>query len=443
MNKSITRRALIQMTGPAALGAGLLATRNLAAQAAPGRDVNETINMGLVGCGGRGPYLMGIFQSFPNVECLAVCDVHKGRAAAAQTALGGKAQVFQDFRHLLAIKEIDAVIVATTGHWHVPVCIEACAAGKDVYLEKPVGTSIGEGRAAAKAVRKHGRIVQMGTQQHTWEHYREAVEIVRSGILGTISNVEVFDLENFSPGFGSPPDGTAPPELDWDMYVGPSPRVPFNRNRYDRHYWFHDYGGGWQLDWAVHHYDIVHWAMGVDSPVAAVGHGGKYAFPKDNTQWPDTFTGMCEYPPGAVAKNGFLLTYTFRGACSHLKEQMAHGKIFYGSDAVLALDRQGYVLHEYKKSEKPVIRKRPAKISEHDAVKKHAQGFLDCIRSRKKPDADIETGHLASNPGHLMNIAYRMGRRVRWNPATEQVEGDPEANALVTKRYRSPWILPA
>lgn len=439
----MTRRTFIRTAAPAVLGAGLLASGARTAAQTAVLGANERIRFGLIGCGGRGPYLMGIFQSLPSVSCLAVCDVNKKRAADAQAALGGSAKVLQDFRQLLAIKEIDAVIVATTGHWHVPVCIEACAAGKDVYLEKPVGTSIGEGRAAAKAVRRYDRIVQMGTQQHTWEHYRQAVEIVRSGILGTISNVEVFDLENFSPGFGSPPDGAAPPELDWDLYVGPSPSVPFNQNRYDRHYWFHDYGGGWQLDWAVHHYDIVHWAMGVDSPVAAVGHGGKYAFPKDNTQWPDTFTGICEYPAGPVARNGFLLTYTFRGACSHLKEQMAHGKIFYGSDAVLALDRQGFVIHEYKKDEKPVIERHRAAVTEHEAVKNHAQGFLACIRDRRKPEVDIEKGHLASNPGHLMNIAYRVGRRIKWNPRTERVEGDAEADGLVTKLYRLPWILPA
>ncbi len=442
MNKCITRRSLIRTAGPAALAVGMAGTRAWAAESLAVPGANRRVNLGLIGCGGRGSYLMGFFKSLPAVNFVAVCDVNRSRAERARQALDGRPKACQHFRQVLAHKEIDAVIVATTGQWHVLPAIEACAAGKDVYLEKPVGTSIGEGRAVIKAAARHGRIIQMGTQQRAWEHYQQAVEIVRSGVLGTISNVEVFDLENFSPGFGSPPDGTAPPELDWDLFVGPSPSVPFNQNRYDRHYWFHDYGGGWQLDWAVHHYDIVHWAMGVDSPIAAVGHGGKLAFPKDNTQWPDTFTGSCEYPPGPVAPNGFLLTYTFRGACSHLKEQMAHGKIFYGSQAVLALDRQGYVLHEYKRGEKPVVKRQPAAVTEDQAVRKHAQSFVDCIQNRKQPQAGIEKGHSASNPGHLMNIAYRIGRRVRWNPATEEIEGDSEANSMVTKRYRSPWSLP-
>jgi len=443
MNRGISRRTFIGSAASTAVGAGLLGTRNLAAQAAPARGANEAINIGLIGCGGRGGYLVGIFNSLPGVNPVAVCDVNRDRAARVQQILGGKPKAYQDYRRLLAHQEIDAVIVATTGHWHVLPMIEACAAGKDVYMEKPVGTSIGEGRAAVKAARKYDRIVQMGTQQRTWQHYRQAVEIIRSGALGDISSVEVFDLENFTPGFGSPPDGVAPPELDWDFYLGPSPAVPFNQNRYDRHYWFYDYGGAWQHDWGVHHYDIVHWAMGVDSPVAAVGHGGKFAFPKDNTQWPDTFTGACEYPPGPVATSGFLLSYTFRGACSHLRERMAHGKIFYGTRAVLALDRQGYVLYRYEQGGKVIEEQQRAVVNEHETVTRHIKGFLDCIRAHKQPEATIEKGHSASNPGHLMNIALRVGRRIRWNPETEQVEGDAEANRLVTKQYRAPWALPA
>jgi predicted dehydrogenase len=443
MAKDISRRVLIGTAASTAIGAGLLGSRMRVAEAAPARGANDAVNFGLIGCGGRGSYLAGIFKPLPGVKFVAVCDVNRDRAARVQKALDGKPKAYQDFRQVLAHKEIDAIIVATTGHWHVLPMIEACAAGKDVYMEKPVGTSIGEGRAAIKAARKYDRIVQMGTQQRSWEHYRQAVEIVRSGVLGNISNVEVFDLENFTPGFGSPPDGVAPPELDWDFYVGPSPSVPFNQNRYDRHYWFHDYGGGWQLDWAVHHYDIVNWAMGVDSPVAAIGHGGKFAFPNDNTQWPDTFIGACEYPPGPVARNGFLLSYIFRGACSHLKENMAHGKIFYGSKGVLALDRQGYVIYNYEQGGKVVEEKQREVVSENEAVTRHAKGFLDCVRAHKQPEAIVEKGHAASNPGHLMNIALRVGRRVKWNPEIEQVEGDAEANKLVTRQYRSPWSLPA
>lgn len=439
------RRQFLQQSARTAAGVAAAVAAGPTVRTARGQTVskNEQIGIGLVGCGGRGTYLMGIFQSLPEVRFTAVCDVNKLRAAEAAKKAGNGATAYGDFRELLRDKSVDAVIVATTGQWHVLPAIEACAAEKDVYLEKPVGTSIGEGRAMITAARKSKRIVQMGTQQRSWEHYHKAVEIIRSGALGNISNVHVFDLENFYPGFGAPPDAAPPPELDWDFFVGPSPEVKYNPNRYSHHYWFYDYGGGWQLDWAVHHYDIVHWAMGVTAPIAAVGLGGKYAFPKDNTQWPDTFNGACEYPPGPVAKDGFLMTYTFRGGCWHPIERRTHGKAFYGTDAALFLDRSGYeVVAQYRDGKKVVEDQKAGAQPEHDVLRTHAKGFLTCIASRKDPFANIEVGHAASNPGHLMNIALRAGCRVRWDAEKERVIDNPQADALVHKKYRKPWQLP-
>jgi len=418
MSEELTRRRFMGTAAPAAIGAGLLGSRVLAAGARAPLGANEAIGFGLIGCGGRGRHVLSKFRARPDVRVVALCDVHKGRLAEAHRQFGGKAEQYEDYRALLANKSVDAVIVATNGHWHALPAIEACAAGKDVYLEKPVGTSIGEGRAVITAARKHDRIVHMGTQQRSWEHYREAVEIVRSGLLGEISNVHVFDLENFWPGFGAPENEAPPPGFNWEFWVGLSPLVPYNPNRYIRHYWFFDYGGGWQLDWAVHHYDIVNWAMGVDEPVAAIGMGSKFAFFEDNTEWPDTFTGACEYPPGPVAKKGFLLNYTFRGGCNRPVEGRTHGKVFHGTNGSLALDRSGYAIYSQTRDGKKVI-------------------------EEKRGASHFERGHHASNPGHLMNISWRVGRRVRWDAKTEQVIGDPEANAWVTKKYRKPWSLPS
>jgi len=409
-----------------------------AATTAPG--ANDAIVFGLIGCGGQGKYVLGRFQKLPGVRVAGVCDVHRGRLAEAQKQAGEKAKAYTDYRKLLEDKSIDAVIVATTGHWHVLPTIDACAAGKDVYVEKPLGTSIGEGRAAVKAARKYDRIVMIGTQQHSWEHYRQAVEIIRSGLLGDISEVHVHDLENQHPGIGAPADCDPPAELDWDFWLGPAPKVPYNPNRFTHHYWFYDYGGAWQLDWAVHHYDIVHWAMGVEAPIAAIGTGGHFAFPrdKDNRQWPDTFTGVCEYPPGPVAKQGFLMSYTFRAGCNQTIHGRTHGKAFYGTNGVLVLDRGGFQIYSQTRDGKKVIEEKKVGGSKEN----HHEVFLECLRSRKRPEADVEVGHYASNPGHLMNIAMRVGRRVRWDPKAEQFIDDPQANALVTKPYRAPWVLP-
>jgi predicted dehydrogenase len=378
------------------------------------------------------------------VRVTALCDVNEKHLAAAHRQFGGAPKTYRDYRRLLDDGDVDAVIVATNGHWHVLPAIDACAAGKDVYLEKPVGTSIGEGRAAIAAARRHDRIIQMGTQQHSWDHYRRAVEMIRSGALGEISQVDVWDVGNMHPGFGSPPNAAPPPELDWDFWLGPSPKVPYNPNRYTYHYWFFDYGGGWQLAWGVHHYDIVHWAIGVDAPLAATAMGDNYAFPDSNQEWPDTFRGSCEYPPGPVAKSGFVLNYTCRIGCGRPIEGCTNGKAFCGTDGVLVLSRQGYRIYSEAREGKKVIAEEthPFEGKEHDVMQRHVQTFLDCVRSRKRPEADIEVGHQASNPGHLMNIAWRTGRRVRWDARKERIPDDPDAQALVGKKYRKPWSLP-
>lgn len=443
MNDKLTRRAFLGTAAPAVIGAGLAGPRAWAATTAT-LGANDAIGIGVIGCGERGRYLSGILNTIPEAKIVAVCDVHKGRAAAAQKQTGGKAAVYADYRKLIEDKAVDAVVVATAGHWHVLPIIDACAAGKDVYAEKPIGTSIGEGHAAVKAARKYDRIVQVGTQQRTWEHYQQAVEIIRSGALGAISQVHVWDFDTFYPGYGSPPDGPAPAELDWEFFVGPSPRVPYNPNRFLHHYWFFDYGGGWEVDWAVHHYDIVQWAMGVSAPIAATGAGRKFVYVDSNTEWPDTFAGTCEYGPGPVAKNGFLMTYTARSACNDPIEGRPHGKAFYGSDGVLILSRSGFEIRSQTREGKKVIadKKVVSSKNEHEVVADHVRGFLECLRARKKPDADIEMGRQATAPGHLMNIAWRVGRRVKWDAAKSQVIDDPQASALLTKEYRKPWALP-
>lgn len=440
-----TRRSFLG-TSAAAAAAAWSGARPYAAGAAASPGPNETIRMALIGCGGEGNAVMRAHMRCPEVRMVAVCDLHAEHMASTRKRAGGdKILAYHDYRKLLENKDIDAVIVATNGHWHVLPVIHACQAGKDVYVEKPLSTSIGEGRAAVRAARKYQRIVQLGTQQHSWPHYQQAAEVIRSGRLGEICEVKAWDMDYLYPGFGAPPDGTPPPELDWEFWLGPSPKVPYNPNRYVRHYWFFDYGGGWQLDWAVHHYEIVHWLLGVKAPVAATAMGGFFSFDKTNTQWPDTFSGICEYAPGPVAKKGFLMQYTFRGGCR--REQVSHGKCFFGSEASMLLSRSGYTITPErdrkgkKLEEEETVANAFTKDVHIESLKAHARVFLDAIRSRKLPPTEVEMGHYATNPGHLMNIAWRTGRKIRWDSANEQVVDDPEANALVTKKYRAPWTL--
>ncbi|MHC4177802.1 MAG: hypothetical protein ACYSWU_09860, partial [Planctomycetota bacterium] len=251
----------------------------------------------------------------------------------------------------------------------------------------------------------------------------------------------VWDMDYLYPGPGDPPDCDPPKELDWDFWVGPSPKVPYNPNRYAQHYWWFDYAGGWQLDWAVHHYDIVHWCMGVTEPIAATAMGGFLCYEKTNIEWPDTFSGICEYGPGPVAKNGFLLQYTFRGGCR--REQRSHSKCFFGTEGSMILDRSGYTItpERDRPGKEETVRNAFTTNIHIESLQAHAEVFLDCVRTRQRSPSDVEVGHHATNPGHLMNIAWKVGRRIRWDSDKERVAGDDEANALVTKQYRLPWKL--
>lgn len=467
MNLNLTRRHFIAAT------AALPFAGARTGVAGPANSANNTINIAIIGCGNQGFWHLSALQRCPEVRIVAVCDVNAKRAAEARQQAGGE-KVFacSDYRKLLEKKDIDAVTIAAADHWHALPAIHACQAGKDVYVEKPLATSIGEGRAVVRAARQYNRIVQIGTQQRTWPHYIEAAELIRSGALGEISEVKVWDYDYLYPGFGCPPDSEPPPELDWEMYLGPSPKVPYNINRYSgvaisgaritampkgglynatgytfpTHHFFFDYGCGWPADWGAHHFTIVHYALGVDAPVAATGVGGFFTFEKTNLEWPETFEGILEYPSGPVAKKGFLLQYSSRLGCR--REQVPHGKCFYGTEASLLLHRGGYTITPESRKKKfaakgkeQIVNNTYAGNVHEESVVAHAKVFLNSVRTRKRPPADVEFGHLGTNPGHLMNISWRMGRKIRWDAVHETVVNDPEANALVTKQYRAPWKL--
>jgi predicted dehydrogenase len=441
MKERWTRREFLEKSGQG-VAVGLVAATlerlgRSAAQAAeapaPARrsSANEKLVLGFVGTGGRGRYLMTMFMTHPDVEIAAVCDVNKRHREAAIGVSGGKAKGYADFRQLLERSDIDAVVVAPNGHWHALPAIQACQRGKDVYVEKPLALTIWEGRAVVQAARKYNRIACIGTQQRSSPHYQEAVEIIHSGRLGKIGFVEVWDVDQQLPGFGHPPDSDPPPELDWDFWLGPSPKVPYNPNRYVYHYWFWDYGGGWQSDWAVHHHDIVHWAMKCDKPLAATAMGGKLMI-DDNRELPDTFSGIVEYP-------GFITSYRFTGANSYIYENRWNAKVFHGTNGSMILNRGGYAIITETIGGKKMLDEVRVGGIEGDGL--HQRAFVEAVKSRKEPPNEIENGHYSSVPGHLLNIAYRVGRRIKWDAQKEVIPGDPEANALVGRKYRAPWKL--
>ena len=434
MNNKTNRRNFL---GTAA-GVAVVGWAGATLYAAGAESPSETINIGVIGCGNRAADVLGRFKTLPNNRVVAVCDVNEKRR---KTLSQGKLPDHGDFRKIIDDKNVDVVLIATQAHWHVLPMIAACRAGKDVYLEKPLGNFIGEQKVAIEAARKYGRIVQIGTQQRSWDQYRKAVEIVQSGRLGKISEVKVWDYANWSPGRGSPPNCPPPAELNWDFYVGPSPYRDYNPNYYFNYGydWYRFSGAGHQVAWGVHHFDIVNWAMGVGHPLSAVAMGGKYAMPDDNREWPDTLNSILEYGPGPVAKDGFVLQYTLR--MGSRRDFRAHGKCFFGSEGSLFLDRGGYVIT----SEERNVGGKRVKVIEEEKFRgtgdNHQEVFLQNVRNRTKPFANVETGHLATLPGHLMNISYLAGRKIVWDGDKQQVVGDSQANELVIRPYRAPWKL--
>jgi predicted dehydrogenase len=408
---------------------------------------NDTIQLGLIGCGARGRGVhIPRFLKYPNVRFTAVCDVNsKYLAEGRQLAGGERVAAYHDYRKLLDSRDVDAVIVASNQQWHALQTIDACKAGKDVYMEKPLGNSIGEGPYVMDAWRKYGRVVQVGTQQRSQQHYQQAVELIRAGKLGEISEVRVWDYENYWPGPGSPADAPAPAELDWDLYVGPSAFRPYNPNMYYNYGydWFKIAGAGHQVAWGVHHFDIVLWAMGVNSPETVFATGGNYAY-ETNHDYPNTFQSTMQFGAGPVSKRGFTLAYSMR--TGGRRETRSHSKCFIGTQGSMVLDRAGYSILREAPRQAPASLRQPLigaeeMVAAQDDHLYHFEVFLNNVRARKQSTANPETLHYSSTVGHLMNVAWECGRSVKWDGKNNRVVGDQKAQSLVTRPYRAPWKL--
>jgi predicted dehydrogenase len=319
--------------------------------------------------------------------------------------------------------------------------IYACQSGKDVYVEKPLATTIEEGRAMVNAARKYNCIVQVGTQQRSAQHYKDAVAFVRSGSLGKLRMMRAWAYLDWKGDIGFPPDQEAPSHVDYDLWLGPAPLRPFNPARFHHNFrWFWDYSGGLMTDWGAHMVDVVMWAMNED-PVAAMAVGGKYGFPSDIRETPDTQQSIIEFP-------SFSLQWEHMIGCGVGPWQREHGVEFHGEKGILVVDRGGWeVQPETDKLNQPEriyrMMPKPRQPSSGDFHFAHIKNFIECVKSRQKPEADVEAGHKSVIACHLGNIAVRLRRYVRWDAAKEKVIGDAEAQALVGRAYRKPWSLPS
>jgi predicted dehydrogenase len=416
---------------------------------------NERIGVGFIGYGLIGKQHALDFQEQKEAAIVGVAEVHRGRLEEAKALIGGDVRGFGDFRKLLDCREVDAVVISTPDHWHALMTMLACAAGKDVYVEKPLSLFVREGRWMVDVAKRHGRVVQVGTQQRSGPHFQKARQLIRAGHLGQIVSVRMGVCRNIMPGFGSPPDGDPPPGLDWDMMLGPAPYRRYNPNRALYHFrWFWDYSGGQMTNLGHHALDMVHWCLAAD-PQAVTSAGGRFCL-RDNGETPDTQDTLIEYP-------GWTATWSHReasaGRAGHVSLE------FFGSKGSLAISRSGFMLTADRKvapmSRVPQFSGHPVggpeKIEasnppeywttslvdntgkEREQFRLHARNFLDCVKSRQQPISDLESAHRVSTVCHLANMALRTGRKLRWDAAKEEISADAEASQMLVRPYRAPW----
>jgi predicted dehydrogenase len=430
-----------------------------AASAAKVARANDRVRLGLIGCGGRGRYVAGFMRKAPGAEFVAFCDVYQSNAEKARTALGPGGAVYADLRKLLERPDVDAVLVATPDHWHANATVTACLAGKDVYVEKPVSYTIREGRAMVRAARRHNRIVQAGTQHRSAPHFAEIARLVQGGELGHVHLVRVWNYMSLYPkGFGRPDDADPPTGLDWDMYLGPAPVHAFNPMRFLSTYrWFGDYSGGLITDYGTHRFDSVHQVMGEDKPRTVAAVGRRYAM-RDLGDVPDTMQVTYEYPSFVLSYECSTLNSFGLGGRStdqkiyyHARTPYdhPHGMAFYGTNGAIFAERTGYEIFPEPLEEGVDIvptgyRMERKVVAASDAVAAHAVAFVENVRSRKTPFADVETGHRGTSAGLLGNIAWKTGLKLKWNAEREDFADQPEASALLWREPRHPygWIPP-
>jgi predicted dehydrogenase len=414
---------------------------------------NDRVQVGFVGYGLIGSRHVFDFKNQKDVDLAAMCDVYQPRLEQGVAACGQRAKAYRDFRKLLDDKDLQAVVVSTPDHWHALLTIMACAAGKDVYVEKPLTLFVKEGRWMTTAARRYNRVVQVGTQQRSGKHYQKALELLRGGHIGKIHAVRMAAFRNIMPGFGAPADTEKPNDLDYDMWLGPAPARPYNPHRALYHFrWFWDYSGGQMTNLGAHEIDIVQWVMQVKGPTAVSSSGGRFAL-EDNGETPDTQDALFEYP-------GFTSSYSYREASGGRRG--VGGLEFCGTKGSMTISRGGFEVFPDMKIDpanaipvftghpaggpqrsdtKPVPWTQPLKEpgSSDEQFDLHVRNFLDCIKSRQRPIADIEGGHQVTTACHLANISLRTGRKLRWDAEKEEIAGDRDASAYLERPYRKPW----
>ncbi len=408
---------------------------------------NERIRCGFVGIANRGGQLLRAFKDNPNdMEVAALCDIDSDTLGRVHEEHGKKPTAVKDFRDLLSRNDVDALVLATPDHWHAIQTVEACKAGKDVYVEKPMSTTIHEGRVMVQAARKYKRIVQVGTHRRSAPHYIDLAKKGGDNLVGFVTMARSWRMSNMLPnGIGNCP-ATAPPEnLDWDLWVGPRPVQPYQENiaPYKFRWWL---GYSSQAgNWGVHYFDAMRMILHEEAPSSICAMGGQFAV-KDDRTIPDTMICVFQF------KSGRLMTFTQGEACGNPMcatnaNYRPLGEVeFRGTDGTLYISDSGSKIYPERGGQfgEPGPRMNAQEFPGtklHETERLHALNFLNCIRSRELPNADVEIGQRSTTMCHLANISYALGQRLEWDAENEKFIGNDAANEFLHYEYRAPWKL--
>jgi predicted dehydrogenase len=439
---------------------------------------NNRVRLALIGCGGRGQGVARLMAQVPDTQYVAYCDLYDFNAGRAKESNWGKGSgdVYEDFRKVLDRNDIHAVHVATPDHWHAIPAYMASLAGKDSYVEKPLTHNIREGRALVDAARANNVIVQTGTQHRSAPHYAEATEMIQSGAIGDVHFVRIWNYTNRTrPRFelgGRRRDGNLdekPESLDWDFYCGPAPLVPYERDRFLGNFRkFYEYAGGYVADFGAHRFDSMRQLMGEPDPISVSAAGGRYVEGAGNT--PDIVQATVQFPDftmsyEAVQTSGHGVGGRSPGAKYYRMNgdhDRPHGVAIYGTKAVIVADRIGFDVYPETNTAAPRAQDLAAEreayraagitrdvagapeqrfVQSGDRTDLHTANFIESVRSRKAPNAEVEIGHRSTIIPHLINIAYRTDSKLRWDPKSETITNDKDAQALVTRIARAPWKI--
>ncbi|MEZ4775746.1 MAG: Gfo/Idh/MocA family oxidoreductase [Bacteroidia bacterium] len=435
----------------AAAGAGSIVLAPSVMQAAQTIiSPNERLQVGVIGCNGMGWSNTRSILKMEEVDLVAICDVDQNVVSSRLDDYSklrkNKPKTYGDYRELLKNPDVDAVIIGTPDHWHCKIMIDAVRSGKHVYVEKPLANSIEECRRMVNAAKETGKIVQVGQWQRSGPHYREAIDIVRSGKLGKIRLVKVWAYQGWMKPVPVLPDSEVPKGVDYDFWLGPATKRPFNPNRFHFNFrWFWDYAGGLMTDWGVHEIDIALYAMEAVAPISVMASGGKFAYPDDASETPDTLQTVFQY-------QDFAMLWEHATGIDNGPYNRREGIAFIGNNGTLVVDRQGYeVIPEREakgysgwgkdKMEKIAPYKKPDTLNYLDL---HTQNFVEAV---KKNDPSIlrtpiASGSVAAINAQMGNISYKTGRKLYWDAAKGEFINDSEANQLIHPQYHNGWSLP-